>query len=786
MGDFFGTLPRIQGVRTCRVDTSHSFEAIAGLFAEEMGTVVLLSGTDLDSARYHILAARPWFTMTGKGDNLAVDCLGDSTSFRWDPIDAVGRVTDRFALQERDPGLPVAAGLFGYFSYDLKNRIETLPRTCVDRGLPDLLLFAPSLVLTLDKRRGRLSLSIPVVADGDDGEESVHRAHRMKNAFFEKLSELDRAEPPLQGEQESPRQSKPRREDSYGHVGGGAAGDNEGLIGKAGLRSNFSRSEYLEAVEKIIAYIKAGDIYQVNLSQQFTAPFSQDPFALFLDCFEKNPAPFFAFVNAGNHQVISTSPERFIKRDKERIETRPIKGTISRGRTPGEDQQNRETLLNSFKDDAELSMIVDLMRNDFGRVARHGTVEVKAHKMLEPYDNVFHLVSLVTAELEPTTTVSDLIRAVFPGGSITGCPKIRSMEIIDELESVNRHIYTGSIGYISFHDTMDLSIAIRTATLCNNELWFSVGGGIVFDSNPEQEFQETLDKGATFLRRLALDQGNHGRPGPEKVWLNGKIIDRQDALVSPFSPGFQYGAGMFETLRVDNGTPRRLDRHTARFHNSLALLFNRGPFDITWAKVIHRVLRENRLTTGTAAVKITAARGSGETHAGKWDLMVTARPYRHRLAAAGKTGIDIVTYPDPRQIPTADHKTLNYLYYYLASLYAGEKGADEALVRNVDGTVSETNTCSIMAIHGDTVVVPGSRHVLPGVTQAAALEVMARWGYTPRREKTTPETFFSSGRVILTNALMGAVPVFSLDGKKISGPDPCPVCTAINDALFCC
>ncbi|MFO7749118.1 MAG: hypothetical protein R6V54_03405, partial [Desulfobacteraceae bacterium] len=258
MVDFFGTLPRIQGVHTCRVETSHSFEAIAGLFAEKKGTVVLLSGTDLDSARYHILAALPWFTMTGKGDNLAVECLGDHTSFRCDPVDAVGRVTDRFTLKEADSGLPVAAGLFGYFSYDLKNRIETLPRTCMDRGLPDLLLFSPSLILTLDKRQDRLSLSIPVVAAGDDSDEPVNRAHRVKNAFFEKLSGLERSEPPLQGEPESPRPSNSDCQECSGHDKERTAGDNEGLIKQAGLTSNFSRAEYLEAVEKIIDYIKAG------------------------------------------------------------------------------------------------------------------------------------------------------------------------------------------------------------------------------------------------------------------------------------------------------------------------------------------------------------------------------------------------------------------------------------------------------------------------------------------------------------------------------------------------
>jgi len=178
-------------------------------------------------------------------------------------------------------------------------------------------------------------------------------------------------------------------------------------------------------------------------------------------------------------------------------------------------------------------MIVDLMRNDISRVTEHGSVEVIEHKRLEPYDNVFHLVSVVKGRLDKDKTAVDLIRATFPGGSITGCPKIRSMEIIDELEPVQRHVYTGSIGYISFHGTMDLSIAIRTATVFDHRLVFSVGGGIVYDSDPEKEFQETLDKGKTIMETL-LDAACEKKCSFVTAWVNGKMVD-QDLATAPAS-----------------------------------------------------------------------------------------------------------------------------------------------------------------------------------------------------------------------------------------------------------
>ncbi|MEW6351866.1 MAG: aminodeoxychorismate synthase component I [Thermodesulfobacteriota bacterium] len=266
------------------------------------------------------------------------------------------------------------------------------------------------------------------------------------------------------------------------------------------LRSTFSREGYLDAVEKIRTYIRNGDVYQVNLSQRFEFPFAGDPFDLWKGLFQRNPAPFFAFINAGDHQVLSTSMERFLLRKGSQVETRPIKGTRKRGATAAEDEELRDELANSPKDDAELSMIVDLLRNDLGRVCQPRSVRVTEHKRLEAYENVYHLVSIVLGTLRPNVSHLDLIRATFPGGSITGCPKIRAMEIIDELEPVARHVYTGCIGYLGWHDNLDMNIAIRTAVIHRGRGLLSVGGGVVYDSDPADEYDETLHKGRTFLR----------------------------------------------------------------------------------------------------------------------------------------------------------------------------------------------------------------------------------------------------------------------------------------------
>ncbi len=271
-----------------------------------------------------------------------------------------------------------------------------------------------------------------------------------------------------------------------------------------GLRSTFTRDAYEEAVRRALAYVRAGDIYQVNLSQRFQAPCPGDPFQAYLSLRAQSPAPFAAYLRYPGFAVLSSSPERFLRYESRNrlIETRPIKGTRPRGADPETDRALAKALTASEKDRAENVMIVDLERNDLGRVADAGSVAVTGLFELETYATVHHLTSTVQARLRDGRDIVDLLTAMFPGGSITGAPKIRAMEIIDELEPVARGVYTGSIGYIGFDGETDLNIAIRTMVVKDGVASFHVGGGIVADSDPRSEYEETLHKGAAMARVL--------------------------------------------------------------------------------------------------------------------------------------------------------------------------------------------------------------------------------------------------------------------------------------------
>jgi len=262
-----------------------------------------------------------------------------------------------------------------------------------------------------------------------------------------------------------------------------------------------SREEYMALVQRIIEYIKRGDVYEVNLSHRFEARYQGEPYGLFLKLYQINPAPFSAYLNFGDTRVISSSPERFLRADRDWVETRPIKGTIQRGEDEDEDAKNRIFLANSMKDDAELSMIVDLLRNDLGKVCDYGSVRVKEHKRIEGFSNVWHLISIVEGKIREEENYSSLVRACFPGGSITGCPKIRSMEIIDELEQYARNLYTGMI-FVANDVRLDSSIVIRTIIARERTLYFSVGGAVVYDSSPEREYAETLEKAQSILKAI--------------------------------------------------------------------------------------------------------------------------------------------------------------------------------------------------------------------------------------------------------------------------------------------
>jgi para-aminobenzoate synthetase component I len=270
------------------------------------------------------------------------------------------------------------------------------------------------------------------------------------------------------------------------------------------LDDSVTRTQYEGAVRGVLEYIAAGDCYQVNLSHRLSTSFAGSSFPLYRKLREVSPAPYAAYLDCGDHQVLSSSPELFLRiRDRE-VETRPIKGTRPRGRTPEEDAARAAELLSSPKDRAELLMIVDLERNDLGRVCEYGSVHVPELFLLESYSNVHHLVATVRGRLRADVGPLECLRAAFPGGSITGAPKIRAMEIIEELEPVRRGVYTGAIGWVDGRGNAEWNIAIRTMVVKDGRVHLGIGGGIVADSDPGAEYLETLDKAAGMLAALGI------------------------------------------------------------------------------------------------------------------------------------------------------------------------------------------------------------------------------------------------------------------------------------------
>jgi para-aminobenzoate synthetase component 1 len=289
-----------------------------------------------------------------------------------------------------------------------------------------------------------------------------------------------------------------------------------GSMIKRKIISNFSKGDYLRAVECAKQYINAGDIYQVNLSQRFHTQIEASPYEIYKRLRTINPAPFSSYLRFDNKYVISSSPERFLSLRStfestgkhsgnivRNIQTKPIKGTRPRYKDKNINAKMKNDLLSSEKDDAELAMIVDLERNDLGRVCKYNTVKVTGKKKLEEHPTVYHLVATIEGELHSRYDSVDLLKATFPGGSITGAPKVRAMQIIDELEPTKRSVYTGAMGYLSFNGNIDFNIAIRTFLVKNDHIYFQVGGGIVADSNPEDEYEETLHKARALIETLS-------------------------------------------------------------------------------------------------------------------------------------------------------------------------------------------------------------------------------------------------------------------------------------------
>jgi|Deesub1362A_J573_1020465.scaffolds.fasta_scaffold00069_97 para-aminobenzoate synthetase component 1 len=394
-----------------------------------------------------------------------------------EPLGVIQDILETYALPAGSGPAPLPAGGIGFLAYDLRIFIERLPARPDDLGLPLAYIGFYDAVLALDCRKGILYLT-------STGLPARGRARTARAAA--RMRELRRL-------LSSGRETAP-----VARTGGVLP------VRPDQVRSSLARPDFLEAVRRAKEYIARGDVYQVNLAQRFSVPWTGTPPQLFAQLRRLNPAPFAALIHGPDFAVVSASPERFLHLDPRTgvVHTRPIKGTRPRGATPDADSRLARELLDSEKDRAEHVMIVDLERNDLSRVAERASVKVRELMVLEPFPTVWHLVSTVEAVLRPGTGVAALLRATFPGGSITGAPKIRAMEIIEELEPVPRGVYTGAIGYFSFDGRLDLNIAIRTIILRNAHAWFHAGGGIVADSDPEAEYQETLDKARALFAAL--------------------------------------------------------------------------------------------------------------------------------------------------------------------------------------------------------------------------------------------------------------------------------------------
>jgi para-aminobenzoate synthetase component I len=453
-------------------DSASLFERIA----HEPWAMMLDSGQAINAAtgkpgsqygRYDILVSRPILTLVTNRNVTKLSENDISSLSEEDPFTLLKKVLDRY--QVTDIGVPFAGGAVGYFAYDLGRRLENIDNKNSPETIPEMMIGIYDWAVVIDHQNKETSL----ISHGLS--EQTKQNWQTLCHFFESPYTPNKAVFTVISE----------------------------------TICNFTSERYQQAFNKIKQYIQQGDCYQVNLAQRFSANVIGDSWTAYKKLREISPAPFMAYMhlpNADNEcfQVLSNSPERFVQVIGNHVETRPIKGTRPRSKDSKQDKAYAQELQKSTKDHAENLMIVDLLRNDISKTCEIGSVKVEKLFQLQSFANVHHLVSIVKAKLKQNVTVIDLLKGCFPGGSITGAPKIRSMQIIEELEPNRRGLYCGAIGYISFDGKIDTNIAIRTAIINNQQFIYYAGGGIVADSDGEKEYLETLDKASIMIKLLAL------------------------------------------------------------------------------------------------------------------------------------------------------------------------------------------------------------------------------------------------------------------------------------------
>ncbi|MCX7918542.1 MAG: anthranilate synthase component I [bacterium] len=428
-------------------------------------------------ARYSFLGVNPSLIFKSKGNEIQIIRGGfiEKKTVN-DPLDSLKQLLRKYTSVP-DPNLPrFYGGAVGYLSYDMVRFMEVLPdKNPDDLAVPDAYFMFTDAILIFDHVQHKIKVVSNAHIENSD----------IDTAYF---SAVDQIQQLIEILREPVEPSKPRIDKHPMHE----------------FSSNFTQSEFESAVERALEYIRAGDIFQVVLAQRLQTNISADPFDIYRALRSVNPSPYMYYLQFGDLKLAGSSPEVMVRVENRVVEVRPIAGTRRRGKSEKEDDDLIEDLLADPKERAEHIMLVDLGRNDVGRVSKYGTVEVTDLMTIEKYSHVMHIVSNVRGELNDGLDEFDALRACFPAGTVTGAPKIRAMEIIDELEPTRRGIYAGAVGYFSFSGNLDTCITIRTILIKDDTAYISVGAGLVADSVPANEFQETMNKAKAMLRAIEL------------------------------------------------------------------------------------------------------------------------------------------------------------------------------------------------------------------------------------------------------------------------------------------
>lgn len=696
---------------------------IMAAFMNERNLFCLQSGVLSERGRFSFIGFNPFRWISADGEK------------GWRRL----RETFRGYRCAPSPLTPFPCGVMGTFSYELGCAFEKIPVLKGKDGLPvpDLVFGFYDTVITVDHKRKKTVIT-------SVGDPTKNGSQRKKDA----LAKIDAIVRRLE------------------HAPDGA--DPLIRVPPLKIKTAPDKRRYKSAVTKALDYIKQGEIYQVNLSRVCAAVLDggTDEFLgpiLFRLLQKYSPASFSAYFDAGDLKIISSSPERFLKVMGDHVETRPMKGTRPRARGVS-DAGQRQALLKSAKDRAELLMITDLLRNDIGRVCRFGSVKVKHMRSLEKYRTVYQTTSTVEGRLKPGKDMFDLVRAAFPGGSITGCPKIRSMQVIGELEPFRRGMYTGALGYMSFSGNMDLNILIRSMFLRHNRLSFHVGGGIVADSRPEAEYRETEVKARGM--RQALDSLSRGFKGGSWVNLDGKEIPANPAFIDGLAPGVFVRDGVFETMLLSAGKIHFLDDHVRRLQKSLRRMnipFSAGKDKIR--KMITVLARRNNLRR--ARVRLAVWKDGGVPR-----FYIVTMPYN---PAKNPKGVRAVIYHEPldEESRFANLKCLDYRLFRRAFAAARKARAGEALILNRRGNLAEASRSNVFLVRGGRLLTPPlSSGCLDGVTRRRVISLARAAGLPVSLHDLTVQDLEDADEAFLTNSLRGVMPLVTIGRRRIGKGRP--------------